>query len=328
MSVLPEGRLARLVWRADSMPPPHACIRYLSDGEVVVAQESVALVLAELVESVLTRLDERGIGQSDLKDEWLSIQSSTDDERSFSVAAARLGLDPYALESETASLIERAGTMLEEHLLEEFLDAVSPLHLDTGLTWIEESTRRISEDTWSPTTDVDRLRSAPGAHAMTEFSFPWDLGWHDARRVRSLLGVDVVQRLTLDELVSVAMGESPDRGLQAFGGRSAAGSSVLLLGVPVSGRAVRFAQARALWHFIYEPDRSRFLINAAHTVRQRVERAFAAELLATATGVASQLPDHALVTQEDIEQLADNFDVSPLVVRHQLENQLRLGVAE
>jgi hypothetical protein len=48
-----------------------------------------------------------------------------------------------------------------------------------------------------------------------------------------------------------------------------------------------------------------------------------AELLAPAQGVAQQLGDGAdVITSEDLEPVARHFRVSPMVIQHQVENQL------
>ncbi len=80
---------------------------------------------------------------------------------------------------------------------------------------------------------------------------------------------------------------------------------------------------------LLEPARRRFLITDSHTDRQQIERAFAAEMLAPASGIAQYLrqPDRP-VTQDDVEEVATHFRVSPMLVQHQVENQLELIVAD
>lgn len=59
------------------------------------------------------------------------------------------------------------------------------------------------------------------------------------------------------------------------------------------------------------------------TLRQyaeRVERAFAAEFLAPAVGVAELLQQD--FTDSAIEKLALHYGVSPRVIEHQVENQV------
>jgi Zn-dependent peptidase ImmA (M78 family) len=77
---------------------------------------------------------------------------------------------------------------------------------------------------------------------------------------------------------------------------------------------------------LYEDD-PLFLVTGAYTDRQKMERAFAAELLAPAKGIAERLggtPDVVLL--EDLEEVAQYFRVSPMVVEHQVENQLSASI--
>lgn len=85
-------------------------------------------------------------------------------------------------------------------------------------------------------------------------------------------------------------------------------------------RARRFTLSRALWHFLAEDDPI-FLVTASYTDRQKVERAFAAELLAPAEGIEQRLTSEIFV-EENLEELADHFGVSVKVVEHQIQNQL------
>lgn len=80
--------------------------------------------------------------------------------------------------------------------------------------------------------------------------------------------------------------------------------------------------SRALWHYLWD-DSPLFMVTAAHTYRQRVERAFAAELLAPAEGIAQLLesPPEA-ASQEELEQIAQRYGVSSMVIEHQPRNHL------
>jgi hypothetical protein len=68
-------------------------------------------------------------------------------------------------------------------------------------------------------------------------------------------------------------------------------------------------------------------LTSAHTYRQRVERAFAADLLAPADGIAEILESPpAAATQDELEKVAGHFGVSSMVIDDQVRNRL-LAVA-
>lgn len=70
------------------------------------------------------------------------------------------------------------------------------------------------------------------------------------------------------------------------------------------------------------------MLTAAHTEYQRVERAFAAEIMAPAEGLRDMLGAKSYVYFDELERVANHFDVSTRVIRHQAENQLALDVIE
>ncbi|MCG5217631.1 hypothetical protein [Streptosporangium sp. KLBMP 9127] len=83
-----------------------------------------------------------------------------------------------------------------------------------------------------------------------------------------------------------------------------------------------FTLCRTLWHYIWQTE-PLFLVTTAYTDRQKTERAFSAGLLAPADGIKDLLetsPDAAI--QDDLDKLAQHFRDSPMVIKHQVENQL------
>jgi Zn-dependent peptidase ImmA (M78 family) len=113
-----------------------------------------------------------------------------------------------------------------------------------------------------------------------------------------------------------------DPSVQALGRGAAQRYPLVVIGRSRPPTASRFTLSRALWHCIWD-DSPTFMVTSAHTYPQRVERAFAAELLAPADGIASLLespPDVA--TQDELEQIAKHFRVSSLVIDHQVRNRL------
>jgi Zn-dependent peptidase ImmA (M78 family) len=77
-----------------------------------------------------------------------------------------------------------------------------------------------------------------------------------------------------------------------------------------------------MWHIIWGESRD-FLVTSAYTDKQKIERAFAAELLAPAAGVAERISAYPSTDDlDEIEETADHFRVSPMIIEHQIRNQL------
>jgi Zn-dependent peptidase ImmA (M78 family) len=142
-----------------------------------------------------------------------------------------------------------------------------------------------------------------------------------ARRVREELGLAPIDPIDPAQYLTHLTRSSEDRRLQALGGTGRDNRNpTVVLGDFSNERARRFTLSRALWHFLADDDPI-FLVTASYTNRQRIERAFAAELLAPAEGIQQRLSSDIFV-EDDLEELADHFKVSARIIEHQLHNQL------
>src|SRR5215470_2627112 len=318
--IVPEGLDTLLRWSSDEVHGPDRKIRYLSRGYRFVASAAVTYVLSGLVESVIERLRDQGVTDVPLMDEWDAIQQADDDETQFCLAAARLGLDPYADNDLPEYGLIEAGHELSGSLLDDFLDAVDPKRLDAGLNWVT-SARSVVTESVGGRDSLLPVRDTVRAPDVSRNRPPWQIGWLQARRVREELGLAPTDPIEPAQYVTHLTRPSEDRRLQALGGTGLGNRNpTVVFGDSSNERARRFTLSRALWHFLAEDDPV-FLVTASYTHRQRVERAFAAELLAPAEGIEQRLVSEVPV-EDDLEELADHFGVSVKVVEHQLRNQL------
>jgi Zn-dependent peptidase ImmA (M78 family) len=90
----------------------------------------------------------------------------------------------------------------------------------------------------------------------------------------------------------------------------------------LGSNARRFGQARALGRILARPDQHQFILSATRCHDEQVARAFAAELLAPAAGIRQTLETIGKDDDSDLEAAAERFRVSPLLVRHQYDNQI------
>lgn len=317
--VLPDGSETLLRWSADLHPVEGRRIRYLGQGYRYVDGEQLAQSLSAIVEAVLLRLADQGISNLPLHEEWDAITGADADEIDFCLAAARLGLDPYAEVESVEDALGRAGNELEDGMLEDFLNSVNPQKLEAGLDWVLSAQAAVAE-----AVDADgailSVADAVRSEALGRLP-PWQLGWRQARRVRRELGLAATERVEPDSYVRSLNRPSRDRGLQAVGGIGQDERSIAVaLGRIAGSNTRRFTLARALWHFLADDSRF-FIIASTYAERQKVERAFAAELLAPADGIGELLKDGELV-DDDLEYVAEHFGVSPRVVELQVQNQL------
>ncbi|TDC64897.1 ImmA/IrrE family metallo-endopeptidase [Actinomadura sp. GC306] len=325
--IIPEGSQTRLVWQRDRSTSTDRVINYLNEGDVLADPTAVLQELASVVSEVLTRLAEEDVHDTPLHKEWAAIQQAHPDEVEFCHAAARLGLDPYSeAEPYQNSILDAAG-LFSGDLLNDFLDAVAPQSMAAAIAWIQ-SAGELIRGSRGRDTRVRELRRELRRDLSPRATLPWEVGWTHARRVRSALEMTTTTPFDLEDYVSGVERISADRGLLAAGGPVEEQGPVIVTGQSQSASARKFTLARALWHHLWGERDTLFLVTTAYTDRQKVERAFAAELLAPAAGISEVLEtDPKIATVEDLERVAAAFEVSPLVVRHQLQNQLLSDVA-
>jgi hypothetical protein len=330
--IVPDDSETRLVWGGDRTRSSNWPIRFLTHGDSRVASELVMHEFELLITETLTRLSEQGVTGTVLENEWVAIQQTAPEEAEYCRAAARLGLDPYSgAEPYEQDIIDSAETLSGE-LLTDFLNAVDPGHIKEALRWVSSGRSTIERRSAAADAGV-RGEEAPEAIVVQELraarhsslsveGAPWDVGYQQARIVRSQIAADVTARLPVDRYVPTRTQRAPDANLQALGASTDQRRPLVIVGQHRPANANRFTLSRALWHSIWD-DSPLFIITTAHTYRQRVERAFAAELLAPAEGIAELLesPPEA-ASQEELEQVAQRFGVSSMVVEHQVRNHL------
>jgi hypothetical protein len=326
--IVPDGSQTRLLWERDRISPPNWPVKFLTWGDCRIDSEAVLQELALVVSSVLTRLAEQGVTETALEKEWSAVQETGQEEEEYCLAAARLGLDPYADAGGYEQQIIQASESLQGRLFTDFLDAVSPGNIQAVLGWISDVSpasgpRALRGEGIAADADVVvKLRKQSRADPGSPSALPWEAGWRQANRIRQWLRADASARFDVDRYVSKAVQPVPDRGLYALGNWRNSSQPLAVMGRSVRETSARFTLSRSLWHFVWDEDRI-FLVTGAYTDRQKTERAFAAELLAPAKGIAEWLgSDPGEASQDDLDEVAEHYGVSPVVISHQVRNQL------
>jgi hypothetical protein len=314
LAIIPQGRRSLILWRRDRSPRAHSPVRYLTDGEEFVNAQELTDQLANLVDAVIGRLAEDGIHRTPLHEEWGAITSADAEERAFCIAAARLGLDPYSDGHESAETILAASQDLPAEIMGDFLDGVDIDGIRDATDWVRRGIA-VAQANRSALPEILRHRDRP-ADAGPRGAPPWVTGWQQAKEVRSRLGIGPTESADVEMWLRPEIAQARYSGLHALGTDA---SSVVVMPRPQRNEAQRFTLARALWHMTVRRD-PLFLVTAAYTEQQRIERAFAAELLAPAEGINRMLAARA--DDEDLTGIAAEFRVSPMVIYHQVTNQI------
>lgn len=316
LAIIGEGAATRVAWWEGS----HGDLSYLSSGEVWLPQDDVRASLAAFVEVVLERLQLAGVTGTRLEDEWSALRELDDDQAEFCRFMGDLGLDPFA--DDPPGFLEVVSTLPVEVRVD-LAAALVPAHGTEQVQWVAEAAIELSARTPSehPGGDLwkilEEVRSST-APVRTSSAPPWEIGWEAARRVRDLVNLPEEQPLAAEELVQVTTRPMPKEAVGRIDGVVGVrdGQAAVLTPLDVGFRAGRFLSARALWK---ARTASPGLISRSADYAARVERAFAAELLAPAAGLAARINERE---EGSIAEAAAHYGVNEQLVVHQVDNQL------
>jgi len=319
LTLVPEGNGTRAVWAPDACPGLGG-IRFVSVGDAWLSSEDLSEGMAAFVDHVLERLTEEGLPKTRLAEEWSAVGRGDEEEREFCRTAARLGLDPYSVSDEQAAEIIEIATGLPPELVGDFFDSANPQELPEAAEWTRRALRAADRAAAKATRTLQPLYDA-AARAEADAraaAYPWSRGYAMARQVRSMLQVPAVQRFDISPWVGTTVASTSSAGIQ---GVAAVHDDRCGL-VAGDSRLNQFRQARALGRSLLNPEQRSFVLSAARGYEERVARAFAAELLAPAEGIRQVLAGFGRHYDAALEAVAQRFHVSPLVVRHQYDDQL------
>jgi len=316
LTLVPEGGVTRVVWRAGAGVSQQP-LTFLTSGDVYLPATAVRRALADFVVQVLDRLEESGISGTPLQEEWRALSQLDSEQREFAAAAARLGLDPFSLDDDVSGAIEGLSGLMDDALFEEFLDSADPARLAAAGGWLERASRRVAPGDQSLKGFPTEVPVGPSPADMQ----PWLRGYELARSCRTHLDLTPEARIDLKGLVGLAHVGGDAAGLQ---GLMRVVDDAVGLALPQAARratATRFAQARALGLSLLT-GRDTALLDPAGTETAKASRAFAAELLVPAAGIAEYLSVSPTDTDRALDAVADHFGASPLLVQRQYENQI------
>ncbi len=317
-------------WARDEQERGARPVTFIESGNAELEPAAVQAKLVDFVDLVLERV--RGLDHPDvvgLREDWKAITSTTGDELLLCKRAARMGLDAYEpaeVSDELASLLTEAVGRLPAATGDDLLDAaIAPEKLGSSIATVAGAVRADAEPAPKVTKGVPKHDLGQRRNGL----LPYEQGYALAdalrrqlnqspdgpfdmpRALASLHWSDVHQPqeawAQLDPNVKAAVGMSP-RGAPC------------LLSRPGRVTVDRFLVARGLYALLSGATAAapRLLTNAG-TRLQSASRAFAAELLAPAVALRARVPGR--LDEERVDELAQEFGVSPMVIQYQLENQ-------
>lgn len=306
----------------------HEPIRYLARVVERVPITSFERAVDDFIESVVARLGEYGIAESDLLDLWQELRSEREGDasaRDYRRIEALAGFDPDEAPPELIQAILDDQSNLGRRALEEVAAGTRHRAFD-AVQSIRKLAHRLEGTAGArfriAVPDLQLSEPDPALQKM-----PWELGAEAARVARRTWSLGdgplpsrALARLldTQEHLISdPSLDESPPLpvALRVEGN----GHLDVFLNRP-NPTTRRFALARLIGDHLQSRNGERLLPStSAKTSRQQFQRAFAQEFLCPLVSLKQALPP-GQPDEDDIAEAAATFDVSPLMVRTTLVN--------
>lgn len=323
----PLGENLRLSW--EPRQRRHSPVEFVGEGSALLALEAVEEALRRLIGAVVDRLDDLDESQTPLHCEWQAILALDSEEKDFCRIAAAVGLDPFQMEKARETKIIEAVDRLPSEIRDEFFYCSDIERLDEEVDGIGRALKEASHAAEEGKLEgLVRLRHSLAPDVLPAAT-PWREGYRLARSLREKMGLDGQPLDTFEKLAKALDVESGalDRGIREVGNLSSVDGLVGYDGHESPGFVLRearessrrFTFCRELFEYLVTPPQQPSIVTKSGTGRQKRNRAFAAELLLPSKALRCRVSGDR-VSSEEIEEIADEFGVSSLVVSHQVEN--------
>lgn len=301
-----------------------ADIRFIEPVKAYVSGSTFEYVISDFVERVLERLDAIQLPNTELARVWAEVQVERRDE-SLSWPRrleAILGFDPETADQDTVLRLMHLASARGAGVAEELTAAEH----ENAPAMAEQIASLLgsSGGAWVPSKELLALDPVTLGEKR-----PYEIGYRKAMELRSRLklGNGPLNQDVLGSIFGLSTGLlAADLAPSPVGvSERAEGLNHLLL----RSRAVvhrRFEFARLAGDRLYvDNDDHWSLATRGHTARQQFQRAFAAEFLCPISGIKARTSPNS--SGEEVEDIAEEFDVSTYVVQRQMVNDGMLNPA-
>jgi hypothetical protein len=328
----PEGDTISIAWEGSELK--HHFVLFLNKGYVRVSQLEFKTKLGEFIKSVIIKLQDAGLHNSTLQTEWEVINNTKKNEEAFCLTAAQLGLDAYSIDEVMQDIIIDVNHTLPNSIKEDFFNSAEPNNLFNLSAELYAAINRASSIETKLSIKKMR-REVRGLYEPTRSPIPYVEGYDAAIQLRNYLGLNGEVISNTDILAEIL--DTPKTNiLSSFAEETT--KSLNFMGVMAvkneepgfvffqnqNSDIIRephliFTFCRGLYEYFFSNSLQTALITTAKTPHQKRNRAFAAELILPSAKLKNMnLP--ATITDDEVDEIALNFDVPYPIVRHQLKN--------
>lgn len=326
LTIQPMGERIRLAWQPARLEAQN--LEFTASGSGYVPDFELRQTFSDFITAVLGRLRDQGVENTLLEKEWNGIQAVDPQEQEFCFAVASLGIDPYTLSDQEQEQITVISERLPQSLWPDFFELADFAALSEQANQVLDALNS-SRSNKTDLASLRLLRKEISAETVTQ-SPPWEQGYEFARELRQRLNLNGETLSSLSSLEKALKIPNAELGsaiikIVSLPGAFNAMVATNALESPVFAvpkrreEATRFALCRALFEYLTTPAGEPLLVTRARSERQKRNRAFAAEFLVPRDLLREALPNQT-VGDEEIDDVAATFGVSPSVIRHQIEN--------
>ena len=338
VTIFSDGVLSCLSSEPSSDPETVLFCYLGASGRQWVRAETLENAIDGFLEDMLMRLDKEEIGGSNLHRLWndLSEERENPELACYRRLEAQLGYEPdEADESELRPWLDDANKLGEKALGEIAADVKLGDHTSSSVIHEQDFVEIAGRDGFEANpNDAVKLDSITGISQPGSVQ-AWNLGQNFAQRIRSQenLGDQPIYNEVLTGFAGAmkdAISGKPDHpalNISFALDRRDSRSYVSLRPSRETGR--RFDLARLIGDRVfctqmYDSTEPLLPATRAYSYRQKLQRAFAAELLSPFTCVDDMM-EGDYDSEEKQNEVANHFNVSPWTIRTQLLNNGRIG---
>ena len=337
ITIFSDGLQCSLV-SEPSRSPDSLLFRYIgaSRRPETVPAKSLEEAVDGFVEDVLLRLEDRKLSDTNLHRLWkdLAMERATPDLVRFRRLEAQLGCDPDEADEHVIRRHLTAAAALGEDAMGELatdsaIQGSGPDSMMSAET-VEDIANRSGFD--ANPKDAIALNDAGDAPRMGETVAAWRVGVRTAHAVRKQehLNGGPISSASLAEFAgtTAAAVSDTDRYSERISfvlDRESGDTRLSLRSKWETGRRFDLARLigdRLLHHHARHPAERLLPATRAHSYRQKMQRAFAAELLSPFASVDDMLEGD--YSEENQNAVAEYFKVSPMTISWQLVNHRRI----
>jgi hypothetical protein len=288
----------------------------------VVKTSDIRDQVSDFVSSVLNKMTERGVADSEAHTVWSKVLNTSVDEEPYCRLMGAMGLSPYVEHSEIDSAIDKISGLLTDDELTDLCEAATI----GGFPYAAEFSGRIAEALrQSPSIQMNAILGLERPLDNVRHAYEW--GYNSASRARQALGIKnddpsgrkaFFDKLGFDPLASADIGH-PVSNLFPIHGAVSREDDAMKLALS-TGVDKEFSAARASFLAWSSEDKVSRLVTTARTRQQQASRAFGAELLAPAVFIKKKLGRDREVSSFSLDSISSEIGVASSIVRLQAQN--------